>query len=76
MIIKQAFVVAWLFISWEEWLLFGMTVLQQNEEFIQGPGFEGRIGGGAHLLILCCLESVLRKKPLWEVNMHRTTFLY
>lgn len=40
-----------------------MTVLQQNEEFIQGPGFEGRgrIGGGAHLLMLCCLESVLRK---------------
>ena len=40
-----------------------MTVLQQNEEFIQDPGFEGRdrVGGGACLLMLCSLESVLRK---------------
>ena len=44
--------------------MFGMTVLQKNEEFIQGPGFEGRGrgGGGARLLMLCRLESVLRKK--------------
>lgn len=43
--------------------MFGMTVLQQNEEFIQGPGFEDRdrVGGGACLLMLCSLESVLRK---------------
>lgn len=41
-----------------------MTVLQQNEEFIQGSGFEGRgrVGGGACLLMLCSLESVLKKK--------------
>lgn len=41
-----------------------MTVLQQNEEFIQDSGFEGRgrVGGGACLLMLCSLESVLKKK--------------